>query len=332
MVKPKLLIIQLWGLGDLVIATPFIRAAAEAFEVTLLAKPYALELQLRLWPGIQIVPFDAPWTAFTGKYQLWRWPWREILQLRRRFGGQFEYGASARWDPRDHWLLTFLGVKNRLGFPRIRSDVFLTRPLVRPGPLAHHFEYWQRVGKELGLVIPERAKLPVRPPPANGVVLVHSGARLAARVWPLPHFKELVRRLRAAGHEVLLACDGNQLAWWQKNGEPGAACPRSVSELIGLVDRAHCFIGNCSGPGHLAAICSVPTFTLFGPSMHEWFLPLHPQAAWIEGRACPYKPCADYCRYPRPHCIQDLSVADVWEKVAVFVDRHGEAEESMKIE
>jgi len=138
MVKPRLLIIQLWGLGDLVIATPFIRAAVEKFDVTLLAKPYALELQPRLWPGIQVVPFDAPWTAFTGKYQLWRWPWREILHLRRRFGGQFEYGASARWDPRDHWLLTFLGVKNRLGFPRMRSNIFLTQPLVRPGPLAHN--------------------------------------------------------------------------------------------------------------------------------------------------------------------------------------------------
>jgi hypothetical protein len=38
--KSKLLIIELWGLGDLVIATPFLRAAAEQFDVTLLAKPY----------------------------------------------------------------------------------------------------------------------------------------------------------------------------------------------------------------------------------------------------------------------------------------------------
>jgi heptosyltransferase-2 len=189
--KPKLLIIQLWGLGDLVIATPFIRAAADTYEVTLLAKPYALELQPRLWPQIQIVPFDAPWTAFTHKYQLWRWPWREILHLRQRFAGHFEYGVSARWDPRDHLLLKFLGVKNRLGFPRVRSDVFLTQPLAKPDPLAHHFDYWQVMGKALALEIPERAKLPVRSPVRNGIILVHSGARLAARVWPLPHFREL---------------------------------------------------------------------------------------------------------------------------------------------
>ena len=320
--KPKLLIVQLWGLGDLVIATPFIRAAEEKYEVTLLAKPYALELQPRLWPNIQIAPFDAPWTAFTHKYKVWRWPWREILQLRRRFAGQFEFGVSARWDPRDHLLLKFLGVRNRLGFPRVRSDIFLTQPLAKPDPLPHHFDYWQIMGNALGLEIPERAKLPVRPPIRDGVILVHSGARLTARVWPLPHVRELIRRLRAAGHTVQLACDGNQFAWWQQNGETDAACPRSVSELLGLVDRAQCFIGNCSGPGHLAAICSVPTFTLFGPSMHEWFLPLHPQAEWIEGHACPYKPCADYCRYARPHCIEDLSVDEVWERVSIFANRH----------
>ena len=41
--KPKLLIVELWGLGDLVIATPFLRAVAERFDVTLLAKPFALD-------------------------------------------------------------------------------------------------------------------------------------------------------------------------------------------------------------------------------------------------------------------------------------------------
>lgn len=42
--KPKLLIVELWGLGDLVIATPFLRAVSEQFDVTLLAKPFALDL------------------------------------------------------------------------------------------------------------------------------------------------------------------------------------------------------------------------------------------------------------------------------------------------
>jgi hypothetical protein len=38
----------LWSLGDLVIGTPFLRAATERLDVTLLAQPYALDLQSRL--------------------------------------------------------------------------------------------------------------------------------------------------------------------------------------------------------------------------------------------------------------------------------------------
>jgi hypothetical protein len=71
-----------------------------------------------------------------------------------------------------------------------------------------------------------------------------------------------------------------------------------------LIDRAGAFIGNDSGPGHLAAFCGVPTFTLFGPQLPEWFAPLHPGSEWLEGKACPYKPCSDYCRY----ADADLSV------------------------
>jgi ADP-heptose:LPS heptosyltransferase len=62
--KSKLLIVELWGLGDLVIATPFLRAAADRFDVTLLAKPYAQDLQPRLWPNVKVAPFNAPWTTF----------------------------------------------------------------------------------------------------------------------------------------------------------------------------------------------------------------------------------------------------------------------------
>ena len=58
--KPKLLVVELWGLGDLVIATPFLQAASRWYEVTLLAKPYAVELQNRLWPHVRVVPFIAP--------------------------------------------------------------------------------------------------------------------------------------------------------------------------------------------------------------------------------------------------------------------------------
>jgi ADP-heptose:LPS heptosyltransferase len=319
-VKPKLLIVELWGLGDLVIATPFIRAAGEKFDIALLAKPYALDLQPRLWPDIKVIPFTAPWTAFQNKYHLWRWPLQEMLRLQKKLTAeQFEFGLSARWDPRDHLLLKFIGAKNRLGFPRIQSQMFLTQPLPKPSPLSHHYELWRVAGQAMGTPLPTRKKIPVPMiSSARNLVLLHSGARLPARVWPLERFRNLTQRLRAAGHIVQIVCDPDQSNWWQHSGETTAACPRTVTELLSFIDHAGIFIGNCSGPGHLAAINGVPTFTIFGPSLPEWFAPLHPQAEWIEGKACPYKPCSDYCRFPTPRCLWNVSEAEVWPHVEKF--------------
>src|SRR5690349_5022591 len=112
--KPKLLVIELWALGDLAIAVPFLEAACQRFAVTLLAKPYARDLAARFWPEVRVVPFVAPWTAFRGKYRVLSWPWKELVGLLRLRREHFDIGLSARWDPRDHVLLRLLGARRRL--------------------------------------------------------------------------------------------------------------------------------------------------------------------------------------------------------------------------
>ena len=318
--KPKLLIVELWGLGDLVIATPLLRAATERFDITLLAKPYALDLQRRLWPEVRVVPFVAPWTAFKHKYRLWQWPWREIIRLRHRLVREhFDSGLSARWDPRDHLLLKLAGVRNRIGFPRVGSRIFLTRPLARPEPEAHRYESWRAVARALDLELPPREKIPIPAVPRRETVLIHSGAGQSVRVWPLENYRRLATRLRGKKIPVQIACDPDQRGWWLKAGEDCVATPATVTELIALTDRAGAFIGNDSGPGHLAAFCGVPTFTVFGPQLPEWFAPLHPAAEWMEGRVCPYMPCSDYCEYPTPHCLWNIPESEVFCRVDKFL-------------
>ena len=323
LVKPKLLIVELWGLGDLVIATPFIRAVAEKFDITLLAKPFALDLQLRLWPEMKVVAGTAPWTAFKNKYQLWRWPLQAMIRLRRKLAAEhFDYGLSARWDPRDHLLLKLFGAKNRLGFPRMGSQLFLTHPLARPEPEEHRYESWRVIGRALDVPLPSRGKILQPAPRGKGAVLIHSGAGQPVRVWPLKWYHQLAMRLRKKAFSVQVACDPDQRDWWLQAGEADVATPVTVTELIALTDRAGAFVGNDSGPGHLAAFCGVPTFTLFGPQLPEWFAPLHPAAEWIEGKACPYKPCSDYCRFATPHCLWNITEEEVWQSVEKFVGRH----------
>lgn len=319
--KPKLLIIELWGLGDLVIATPFLRAAAERFDVTLLAKPFARDLQARFWPNVEVVSFLAPWTAFKHKYYLWSWPWRELFNL-RKLRRRFDVGLSARWDPRDHLLLALIRARDRLGFPRVNSQMFLTRPLARPAPASHRYEYWRTLGGALGLELPAREKVFSSELPPGREVLIHSGAGQPVRIWPLERYHRLMVRLREKGHSVQIACDPDQRNWWLQAGETGVATPQTVTELITLIDRAGAFIGNDSGPGHLAALAGVPSFTLFGPQLPEWFAPLHPAAEWSEGKPCPYKPCSDYCRFSVPLCLHGATEEEIGVTVETFVGRH----------
>jgi heptosyltransferase-2 len=318
--KPKLLIVELWGLGDLVIATPFLRAAAEKFDITLLAKPYAFDLQPRLWPGVKIETFNAPWTAFKNKYHFWRWPLLKVVRLRRKLaGGHFDSGISARWDPRDHLLLKIFSVKNRLGFPRVGSQMFLTRPLERPKPEAHRYESWRVIARALDIELPLREKISISTARGGKMVLIHTGAGQSVRVWPLEKYKNLAAHLRQKKIQVQIACDTDQREWWLRSGETAVSMPKTVKELIVLVDGAGAFIGNDSGPGHLAAFCGVPTFTIFGPQLPEWFAPLNPVAEWIEGKACPYKPCSDYCRFPTPFCLWNLGTEEVSARIEKFL-------------
>ncbi len=308
-------------MGDLVIATPFLQAASRQYSVTLLAKPYAFDLQHRFWPDVRVIPFIAPWTAFRGKYRLWEWPWREIFRLRKLAAERSEIGLSAHagGDPRDHLLIWLLGARRRLGFPRLKSELFLNEPLQRPPPTSHRYENWRVLGEALDLELPPREAIPVVQRRERHRVLIHTGAGQPVRVWPLERYARLTVRLRQEGYDVLLACDPDQQAFWSKAREQNVSVPRTVTELLSLIDQAGAFIGNDSGPSHLAAFSGVPTFTLFGPQLPEWFAPLHPEAEWLEGKPCPYKPCSDYCRFPVPYCMVNSEQQEVEERVRVFL-------------
>jgi ADP-heptose:LPS heptosyltransferase len=321
--KPKLLALELWRVGDLAIATPFLQAASQHFEVTLLAQPVAQSLQPRFFPSVKVVPFVAPWTTFRHKYRLWTWPWIEILNVCRRLRAEkYDFAVSARWDTREHFLMRFLGARGRFGFPRLGSQAFLTHSLKRLSPLAHRYDDWWVVARAIGLEMPARKELALPPHRAERVVLVHTGAALAVRVWPLERYQNIVRRLRNLGIFVRVACDTGQLDWWLQHGENDVISPQSIDELLSLLDQCGAFMGNDSGPGHLAAIMGIPTFTIFGPQFPEWFAPLHSAAQWMDGKPCPYKQCFDYCRFPVPHCLWNITEEEVWPKLEVFVRRH----------
>lgn len=320
--KARLLVLELWGVGDLAMASDFLREASRKYQTTVLAKPHAAALREKFWPEVELLEFTAPWTPFRGKYRLWNWPWRELARLRRQLRGrEFDIAVSARLDPRDHWVMWHSGARRRIGFPRAAGGMFLTDCLGPLQPRAHRYDYWREAAAALGVELPERKGLrrEVRGPVRDRVV-VHSGAARDPRVWPLERYAEIVRRLKNAGFQVDFLCDERQRPDGFEAGGGTAVVPSSLDDLMGRLEGALLFVGNDSGPGHLAALLGVPTLTVYGPVLPEMYGPLHPLATSVEGSDCRFKPCLDSCRYAENRCMLDIGVDRVWSALQALLE------------
>src|SRR5437868_6785786 len=61
-------------------------------------------------------------------------------------------------------------------------------------------------------------------------------------------------------------------------------CPATFTALLDELATASHFIGNDSGPAHLAGIIGVPTIALFGTPSHRW-RPIGPRVRVMEKRS-----------------------------------------------
>lgn len=328
--RPKLLVLEFWGLGDLTFSTPVLRAAAERFDITLAGKPHARPLLAPSFPQIEFLAFDAPWSAYRDKYRLWRWNWRDLIvllaQLRDR---RFDAAISVRNDPRDHLFMRLAGARTRYGFPVRGSSAFLTHPLIRSREKQHKVEDWRDLGRALelpgmGTASPaldharyrssrgDELFLNVRKP----VVCLHPGARIPVRRWPEQNFAHIVERLRAEFdfHLVLIPDPdgyGNALAPLADSVLPHL----DVTELVDVLGRAELLICNDSGPGHIAASCGRPAIVIFGPTDPDWFRPWGEQHHLVIRDICPWRPCFDYCKFPEPYCLTKIAPERAWPEM-----------------
>jgi predicted lipopolysaccharide heptosyltransferase III len=86
-----------------------------------------------------------------------------------------------------------------------------------------------------------------------------------------------------------------------------------IGELTALIADAGLFVGNDSGPAHIAAAVQTPLVVLFGPASSVRWRPWHSAPAEIVQNYFPCNPCAMYrCEaFDEPECIRSISVAQV---------------------
>ena len=110
------------------------------------------------------------------------------------------------------------------------------------------------------------------------LVLLHPGSGGADKRWPLQSFQVLAEQLTGDGLSCAMICGPAEDTDSQIKPTSEVALIRQdcLSDLIALSAAADLFVGNDSGPGHVAAAVGTPTITLFGPTNPAIWRPLAP--------------------------------------------------------
>ena len=98
-------------------------------------------------------------------------------------------------------------------------------------------------------------------------VVFHPGSGGLHKCWPLERFLELAEKLEQRRVQVLFLWGPIEE---ERLGQLPAPLlplhPPGLLDLAGLLSRTDLFVGNDSGPSHIAAAVGTPTLTLFGPT------------------------------------------------------------------
>lgn len=116
-------------------------------------------------------------------------------------------------------------------------------------------------------------------------VVVHPGSGGLGKCWPLENFLELIDQLQQRGIGVLVLCGPVEADRQPIPSRVRPLQPPGLLELAGLLERADLFIGNDSGPGHIAAAVGTPTLSLFGPTDPRVWKPRSLQARSLQAPA-----------------------------------------------
>jgi heptosyltransferase-2/heptosyltransferase-3 len=157
-------------------------------------------------------------------------------------------------------------------------------------------------------------------------VLIHPAAAFATKQWSVDSFATVAADLGKTGIscaatagpgqekllEALSAALGNGLAVFP---------PGSLGEFTALASLCSLYLGNDTGPTHIAAALKKKVVVIFGSSNHEvwhpWGTEYRLLRSDMECVPCPGYKCL---HYPEPVCIQSVSVNRVLEAVHEMLD------------
>jgi heptosyltransferase-2 len=329
-------------IGDVVMATPFLRAMHARFggssELIGIMKPYVGQV-LRGTPwlsSILRVGDKKKDSDALSHYQLVG-KLRDLrLDMAVLLTNSFRTAALA-------WLS---GAKQRVGYRRDWRSWLLTDGLTTPRAhgrwaivpaVDYYLELAYLVGcppQSRNIALPlnaeddaaaEAAWRQLGWPANRRVISFHIaggwGGKATAKAWPLEHFAELANRIAASGdHRVLVLCGPNEreaaAELVRRVDHPHVKSLAEIKDLPlaltkGCLARSELLVTTDSGPRHIGTALNVPVVALFGATDPRWTETYHPRALTLY-KQLPCSPCAkQHCPLGHHRCMRELSVDNV---------------------
>lgn len=340
----SVLVIHFRYLGDMVLLAALfhnLRLHLPTARITALADTAYTEILCHVPNLDEALPFPRQETRRGPLLRRWRAMAQLVRQLRAR---QFDMVIDVTNTRTSQLLVSLLKPRLRVGYaPQPDSkrswrkppyNVFAT-PFTRAVP--HYIDHYLNLIQALGLPILERVPtLRPRPEDMQAVarllreqgltpqtfVVMHPGARVARKCWPPPRFAGVIDALEhnLGLRTVLIGGPGEQVLR-DAIAQEGKTLPvdfvdqLSLGQLIALLASCRLFIGNDSGPMHMAAAVGTPVVALFGSSKARFWAPLGPaHIVLTREQECHCgtdmkRPTA--CDVEGPQCLKQITVAEV---------------------
>jgi len=348
----RILVMRLRSVGDIVLLTPALHLLKEwrrSLHVSVVVDAHFREL-LEGNPDVDEVISLGDGSA-VGRWREAVDRWQVVREIRRR---GFALCVNLHGGPTSTFLTRFSGARVKVGFHHYRSrsvyDVLvpdartiLNQPVLHTAELQacaffwlgllrreiprarlfvapRHVEWWQKKRKDLLL-------------PGAGYAVLHPTALYTTKQWPASEFARLGAWLeRDFGLKTVYSCgpgEAQTLDAVESTGE--AAGVRSIRRLEGAslgqfaaaLAGARVFVGNDSGPAHMAAALGRPSVVIFGSSSSTIWGPWPRQdpdrPARVVQNFYDCNPCpGDRCyRFNQPECILSVS----FDQVRAAVDQ-----------
>ncbi len=330
---PRILIVNVNWLGDVLFSTPAIRAVRKKFPESFIAclVPLRCESILKNNPYLDEVIVVEDKMPF---YSLWKYL-RIVSELKKR---RFDTAIFFHRSKTKVLWARMAGIRERAGYEGPGRRWLLTRPCPSPEKALHKTDYFLRLlefldvppdGRTPDFIVPRESQSEFEAllknhgiPTGAPYAVMHAGGNWELKRWPASYFVEWAKLfLKKFPWKIILCGTFSEEALSIKitsnfkNGEVVSFCGKtSVDTLALLLRNAQIFLSNDSGPIHLAASQGTKIIGLFGPTSPDLTgpIPRGPASVLRKDVGCE-TPC--YYRSCDYHvCMEWLKPEEVFEE------------------